>query len=196
MPMTFEQILAITKSGTNEDGFELKTTFEFWSRFRHNQVKWKSPKTDIPVLCHFVHEEKEVVINQNLTQPVLIPNKNIPVPTEEQKKAIIYLFENEFQQGKTITDFIFNEYNKLREYYEEPADSHFMPKLNNGMELTEQIELTQVFILSTSCQGISLTGFYFACGWDEEHGIGLLTHKDRVLQFGQIDEARDEYFKI
>ncbi|MEQ1666544.1 MAG: hypothetical protein ABL927_14360, partial [Bdellovibrionales bacterium] len=103
---------------------------------------------------------------------------------------------NESQLGKTVIDFIFNEYNKLREYYKEADDSDFMPKLDNSYELTKLIELTQIFVLSNSNLDISFIGFYFACGWDDEHGIGILTHKDTVLQFGQIEEASDEYFKI
>jgi high-affinity nickel permease len=71
-----------------------------------------------------------------------------------------------------------------------------MPKLNNGNELTELIELTQIFILSNSSLDIYFIGFYFACGWDDDHGIGFLTHKDKVVQFGQIEEASDEYFKL
>ena len=195
--MTFDQIITTTKNSvTEDDRFELEKEFDFWKPFNYNKIKWKSTTTNIPILCSFVNEEKEVVVDQNIIQKFLVPNKDISVPTEEQKNAIIYLFENEFPLGQIVIDYIFNEYNTLREYYKEPDDSDFMPKFNNSNELTEQIELTQIYILSNSNAGIAFIGFYFACGWDDEHGIGLLTHRNKVLQFGQIEEASDEYFKI
>ena len=194
--MTFDQIISTTKNRVTEDGFELEKDFDFWRPFNYNKIKWKSTTTAVPILCSFAHEEKEIVINHDTTQKVLVPNKNVPIPTEEQKSAILYLFNNEVELGKTVIDYIFNEYNKLREYYKEPDDSDFMPKLNTSNELTRLIELTQIYILSNSNSGISFIGFYLACGWDDEHGIGLLTHGNKVLQFGQIEEASDEYFKI
>ncbi len=194
--MTFDQITATTKNILTEDGFSIEKDFDFWRPFNYNKIKWKSTTTAIQILCSFVNEEKEIVINQDITQKVLVPNKSIPLPTDEQKNAIEYLFSNEYELGKTIIDYIFLEYNKLREYYKESDDSDFMPKLDNSYGLTKLIELTQIFVLSNSNLGTSFIGFYFGCGWDDEHGIGLLTHKNTVLQFGQIEEASDEYFKI
>ncbi len=31
------------------------------------------------------------------------------------------------------------------------------------------------------------------CTWDEEHGVGVLTHKGRVVKLGQADTAFDSH---
>ncbi|MEQ1798989.1 MAG: hypothetical protein ABL872_13630, partial [Lacibacter sp.] len=81
--MTFDEIIATTKNGVTEDGFILEKEFDFWRPFAYNKIKWKSTTTAIPILCSFVHDEKEVIINQILSQNVLLPNKNISLPTQE-----------------------------------------------------------------------------------------------------------------
>lgn len=194
--MKYEEIISSTKNTMTEDGYKLEKEFEFWRSFNYEKTRWKSTQVAIPILCNFMHIEKEVTLNGSYTQKILSPNKDIPFPNADQKNAIEYLFENETHLGKILIDYIFIKYNELREYYKEEDDSIDMPKLNNSFELRDLIELTQVYILSNSNSGISFIGFCFACAWDDEHGMGLLTHKDKIVQFGQIEEATDEYFKM
>lgn len=194
--MKYDEILSITKDTMTEDGYKLEKEFEFWRSFNYAQTRWKTTQVAIPILCSFVHKEKEIVLNGNSTQKILFPFKDIHIPNDDQKNAIEYLFENEAHLGKTLIDFIFIKYNELRDYYEEEDNSVDMPKLNSSFELRKLIELTQIFILSNSNSGMSFIGFYFACAWDDEHGIGLLTHMDKIVQFGQIEEASNEYFKM
>lgn len=37
--------------------------------------------------------------------------------------------------------------------------------------------------------GAAYVGYEFACAWDEEHGLGAMTHRDRVVAVGQADVA-------
>jgi hypothetical protein len=48
------------------------------------------------------------------------------------------------------------------------------------------IGLSNVHILSVARDGI---GLQFGCTWDEEHGLGVMTHRDRVVQVGGADTS-------
>ena len=36
-------------------------------------------------------------------------------------------------------------------------------------------------------------GFEFGCEWDEEHGLGVMMHKDSVVVIGQADTSFDSW---
>lgn len=193
--MTFEDIVRQTTSYTSEDGITIEHEFHFWKPFRYNQIKWKAPSSPIPICISHVFEEKEQFIREGVIHKYLGANKNVAIPTAPQKNALVHLFNNEVQLGQAVVNFIFHEYNKLRDYYQEPEDSNFMPKLNSSAELSNLIELTTIFILYNHHQDISFIGFYFGgCQWDDEHGVGVLTYQNEIVKYGQIEEASDEYF--
>jgi hypothetical protein len=56
-------------------------------------------------------------------------------------------------------------------------------------------ELAHVRIFHTSVEDVAYAGFVFNClQWDYgyEHGVGIVTHKDRVVHFGMAEEAEEE----
>ncbi len=192
--ITFEEIIEKNKNYVTEDGLTIEHLFGFWSHFRYNQIKWNDKSSQIPIYISHAFEEKEQLIREGVTYKYLGINKNINIPTYEQKNALIYLFNNDVELGQTIIDFIFQEYSKLREYYNEPED---MPKISSSAELNTLIELTSIFILYNNHEEISFIGFYFGgCQWDDEHGLGVLTHKNKIVKFGQIEDATDERFRF
>lgn len=36
---------------------------------------------------------------------------------------------------------------------------------------------------------MAYVGFSFWCTWDDEHGLGVMTHKNRVVKIGGVDTA-------
>ncbi len=44
--------------------------------------------------------------------------------------------------------------------------------------------LNQIHILSYAKDGVAYIGFEFGCNWDEEHGFGILMHKERIVEIG------------
>ena len=40
---------------------------------------------------------------------------------------------------------------------------------------------------------IAYIGFELGCVWDEEHGLGVMTHRDRVVDVGGADTAFTEW---
>lgn len=39
--------------------------------------------------------------------------------------------------------------------------------------------------------GLPYVGFSFSCPWDSEHGLGVMMHKDRVIDIGDDEMAFD-----
>lgn len=46
--------------------------------------------------------------------------------------------------------------------------------------------------LAISKDGFAYVGFELGCSWDEEHGLGVLTHKDHVVKIGEAETAFEE----
>lgn len=43
--------------------------------------------------------------------------------------------------------------------------------------------------MSRCKDGYAYVGYEFGCTWDEEHGLGFMTYKDRIVDFGGADSA-------
>ena len=41
-------------------------------------------------------------------------------------------------------------------------------------------------------EGFTAIGFGFHCKWDEEHGLGVLTHKGKVMEVGAAETGFSE----
>lgn len=63
----------------------------------------------------------------------------------------------------------------------------FMPDVENIEQFKKLIGLSQIHIMNVNKDNIAYVGYEFGCSWDDEHGIGFMTHKDRVIDFGSAD---------
>jgi hypothetical protein len=64
-----------------------------------------------------------------------------------------------------------------------------LPK-NMGRDTLESlIELTTIHIHWAERDGLAYVGYEFACTWDIEHGLGVLTHADRIVAVGRADTS-------
>jgi hypothetical protein len=62
-----------------------------------------------------------------------------------------------------------------------------MPAVATVEELRALIDLRQVHIHPWSKDGIGYVGLQFGCTWDREHGLGVLLHRERVVDLGGAD---------
>lgn len=77
---------------------------------------------------------------------------------------------------------------ELYGYSEEDA-AILMPDVNDPFEFNLLIGLSTIHLLNVSKDGIAYVGYEFGCNWDDEHGLGVMTHKDRVIEIGGVDTA-------
>lgn len=130
-------------------------------------------------------------------------------PTDDQSRAFQHLLDNEKAIRDAVLQGIFDVYPKWRESYYGPISSdggktyrpitefpelyhpEKMPEISNPNELVRLIRPDAVHVLAKPIDGFTRIGFSFACKWDEEHGLGVLTHKGKVMAVGDGTEAFD-----
>lgn len=110
-------------------------------------------------------------------------------PTPEQKAAFQYLLDHETQVADKILQAIFLKYPEQRIAYLDAFDEYdrVLPEIQQPDELRSLIGLSNVHILVESLSGNAYVGFEFGCAWDEEHGLGVMAHLDRVVDIGGAD---------
>jgi hypothetical protein len=64
-----------------------------------------------------------------------------------------------------------------------------LPEKVDGKALRKLVTLTTVHLHWPQRDGLAYVGYQLACAWDGEHGVGVMTHGDRVVEVGQADSA-------
>jgi hypothetical protein len=106
-------------------------------------------------------------------------------PTAEQVAAYEYLMAHQDAIRDTLVAAIFEEYPRIRhnvlgDGIVDPAD---MPELASPDDLKALVGLAIVHVLRVVKNGVAYTGFEFGCNWDDEHGLGVMMHQGRVVEF-------------
>ena len=114
-----------------------------------------------------------------------------PAITREHVDAYKYLLQNQGQIKENVLNALLREYPNLQEQYgyDEEDANKLMPNVDCTGSFADLIELSSVYILNVSKDGVAYVGFSFWCTWDDEHGLGIMMHKDRVVEIGGSDSA-------
>ena len=90
----------------------------------------------------------------------------------------------------------------LRPRLRRGRDEAFGPALENADDLKRLIQFRSLYVLEGrgefgwdepyarnlgQSDGLALLGFSFRCAWDDEHGLGVLYHRDKVVDVGSSD---------
>lgn len=126
-----------------------------------------------------------------------IPDKVEKVaPTAEQVAAYKWLVEHETTIATTVQRAVFVSYPQFREDYIDAYDgedaqiaAQSAPTLDQPEELRFVMGVYALFVLPISKDGVGYIGFECGCVWDEEHGLGVMTYKDRVIDIGDASTA-------
>ncbi|PID81148.1 MAG: hypothetical protein CR995_00615 [Clostridiales bacterium] len=98
-----------------------------------------------------------------------------------QQKEILNIILNEVLDNYPTWQ---NEYG-----YDGKEKEIFMPDVSNVIDLRQLLYPEKVFIMDVELEKMPYIGIQFTCRWDEEHGIGVMFHKDRVVKIGGADIA-------
>jgi hypothetical protein len=115
-------------------------------------------------------------------------------PTREQVISFQHLLDHQALLRDAALQAVFADYPRLRECYRDFVDEQAMPEITEPRALMRLIRPSSVHIMAHPKDGFPRVGFGFACSWDEEHGLGVLTHHGVVIRTGGADEAFSEYF--
>jgi hypothetical protein len=64
-----------------------------------------------------------------------------------------------------------------------------LPEHGDAKALASLVTLTSIDIHWVHRDELAYVGYELACAWDREHGVGVMTHGDRVVEVGQADTA-------
>ena len=112
-------------------------------------------------------------------------------PLPEQARAFQWLIDHEPAIAASVLRSLFAAYPGWRNSYgyDDEVAAELMPEIDGAEQLRALIGLSNVHILSVARDGIAYVGFQFGCTWDEEHGLGAMTHRDRVVEVGGADTS-------
>lgn len=112
----------------------------------------------------------------------------VKVTTVEQVNAIKYLVDNSDEVRDALLTGLLNEMTELKGIYED-----LIPEINKIEDFRNCIGLANIHIMPSDKDNFAYIGFELGCEWDEEHGVGVMMHKDKVVAIGQADTAFDSW---
>lgn len=114
-----------------------------------------------------------------------------PAITTEHSNAFEYIIAHAQEICDTILSRLLLEYKNLREEYDydEEEANNIMPDVVDTAQFKDLIGLSQIHLLNVSKDNVAYVGYEFGCTWDDEHGMGFMTHKNRIVAFGGADTS-------
>jgi hypothetical protein len=157
-----------------------KIVLRSWSGFQTRQGPYSGRSSDQPsdgTARLFIHGD-----DGDPPQP----------PTPEQAAAHRYLVEQEKAVSDSVLQAIFAAYPDEREAFIDAVEddlADLCPEIDRPDELKSLMGLGIVHILRVARDGTAYVGFEFGCVWESEHGLGVMTHQDRVVKIGSAETA-------
>lgn len=116
-----------------------------------------------------------------------------PDPSPQQINSINYLIKHPEEIKIAMRKGIDSIYEDLKKQYgydeNEPETKEWFPKVDGLKDYDKVFGVGNVFIQLPSKDEHSYVGIECGCTWDEEHGLGFLLHKNRLVGIGSADEA-------
>lgn len=111
--------------------------------------------------------------------------------TETQKKTKDYLLENQHQFLQLILKNLFENFPEIQKVYgcDDPNSTYYLPNPTSINSFKNLIEPHTIYILNVEKEDLCYMGFAFHCCWDQEHGYGVMSHKERIVDVGGSDTA-------
>ncbi len=103
----------------------------------------------------------------------------------EQEAAYRWTIDRAGEMQRVVLDAIVAEWSRLVRAWRRDA----LPDQVDRGALERLVSLTSVHIQWAHRDGVAYVGYGLACAWDAEHGLGVLTHRDRVVAVGGADTA-------
>jgi len=115
----------------------------------------------------------------------------IPPITTEHINAYNYLITESGQIRDSILTNLIANYKKLQaDYgYDEDDAKEIMPNIENVKDFKKLIGLSQIHLMNVNKDGFAYVGYEFDCTWDNEHRLGFMTHKYRIIDFGGAETS-------
>lgn len=171
-----------------EDIIEGKVELKVWENF--NSCRYRSG-------ISYKHDQKPPDPWVRMTIGSYVHDKK-PELIPEQIAAYEFLVKEQDALKKMVLNAILADYPAWqKDFNHDPEDKViYMPDINDIEEFKPVLEIGTITILSEHLDGVSYIGFGFGCSWDGEHGVGVMTHKNRVIEVGGGDCSFLEWIAV
>ncbi|HEX8340904.1 MAG TPA: hypothetical protein VF624_08355 [Tepidisphaeraceae bacterium] len=109
-------------------------------------------------------------------------------PTDAQVVAYRYCLNNQPSVVKACLRGLTEVARKSRAAYEgmvpEQQLEKLLPKKVTAEQLESRVRLASVQVTDREKQGVAYIEYDFNCAWDDEHGLLIVLHKDRLVYSG------------
>lgn len=106
-------------------------------------------------------------------------------------KGLKYLQDNqEFILNSILSDLL-ERYSALqiRYNYPEKDKNDFMPDIVDIYGFSDLLSIETIYLTSVYQDDVPYIGFLFSCSWDSEHSLGIMTHKNNIINVGDAETA-------
>ena len=114
-------------------------------------------------------------------------------PSPAQVAAFAHLQARQSEVREAVLAALLGRYAEWRAEWAEVMEPQefrdLMPAVAAADGFRGLIGLAQLHVLPVERGGVAYVGLEFGCTWDEEHGLGFMTHGGRVVEAGGADSA-------
>ena len=166
----------------NEDpGFKLKTY-----SFDRYDIKRLETTVMLPCWDTFNYKKNQTGITLEIGSQNL---KDDPIMLPAHLRSYHFLLKEQDKIQANILAALFSWYPSLREEFEgqDEAVMATVPPVQDSGAFKNMISLNAIHFHHVFKDDYAYTGYEFTCSWDEEHGLGVMMHNDRVVELGGAD---------
>lgn len=112
------------------------------------------------------------------------------------KQTLNYISESQERLLPLITHAIREEYEAAwsdRGAFDKDIVDDILPRVDNDEHLLKLVTPLNLNVFEADKDGYSYVGLEFDCTWDDEHGIGILTYKDKIVRHGGAEVSFTEW---
>jgi hypothetical protein len=111
-------------------------------------------------------------------------------PLSDAEVALVrWLVDHEHEVATAVLEAVLADYPAIRDEWSECLPELELPDVTTVAELRPLVRLHTVHVHDQLAGDLPYLGFELECYWDEEHGLGVLTHGTRIVKVGGGDTA-------
>jgi hypothetical protein len=158
-----------------DDGWEGKIKLPAWAGFQSRNGPYASQDSKSP-------GDGSVTVTITPAQDA----KEL-TPSEAQCRSVKFHLENGAQAVQSVLAALVPYHRGLKKDWE--MNDKEMPPVTDPEDFRKMIGLGQLHVLPHTADDVAYLGLEFGCDWEEEHGLGVVLHKDRVIEVGEASDA-------
>ena len=175
--------------------------YEFFNKHLENPKELTSTKDideeDLDIIFeleywHKFFKEEDKKLYYNLLDE---DGETVGKPSIAQQNGLAYLQENqEIILGNLLSELLRRYPDLQKTYnYSKKDKQDFMPDLKGIQGFADLLSPINFYVTAVIKEGYPYIGFGFSCSWDSEHGLGVMTHKDSIVEIAGADMAFDTW---